>query len=61
MPVVQIQMFEGRTIDQKRAMVRKVTDAICESIGCPADAVLIIVNDMKKHDYAEAGVLYADQ
>ena len=61
MPIVQIHLIEGRTIDQKRALTRKVTEAIVESIGVPADAVKIILSDMTRHDYAIAGTLHLDQ
>ena len=61
MPVVQIELLEGRTLDQKRAMVKKVTEAIVDSIGCPADAVVIMLRDMKRGDYAEGGVLWEDK
>lgn len=61
MPIVQIHLLEGRSTDKKRAMAQKVTDAIVEAIGCPADAVKIIISDMARHDYAEAGRLHADQ
>jgi 4-oxalocrotonate tautomerase len=43
MPIVQIDLLEGRTVDQKRAMVAKVTQAIQETANCPADAVTIII------------------
>lgn len=61
MPIVQIHLIEGRSIDQKRALVDKVTQAICETVNVPPDAVKIILSDMAKHDYAIAGVLKADE
>jgi 4-oxalocrotonate tautomerase len=61
MPTVQIHLLEGRTIEQKRAMVDKVTKAICETANCPPEAVKIILDEMKFDNYAEAGVLRADK
>jgi 4-oxalocrotonate tautomerase len=60
MPIVQIHLLEGRSIEQKRALARKVTDAVCETVNCPPEAVKIILSDMARHDYAEAGTLKAD-
>ncbi|MDK2882619.1 MAG: 4-oxalocrotonate tautomerase, partial [Bacillota bacterium] len=37
MPIVQIDLLEGRTVEQKRQLVAKVTEAITESLGVPAD------------------------
>ena len=61
MPVVQIDMLEGRTTEQKRAMVKQVTNAITETCNCPADAVTIVIREISKQHFSEAGVLYSDK
>ncbi len=61
MPIVQINMLKGRTLDQKRALVKKVTEALGETIGAPPHKVRIILNDMEHDMYAIAGVLHADE
>jgi len=60
MPIVQINMLAGRTLDQKRALVKKVTEALGETIGAPPEKVRIILNDMPHDMYAIAGQLHAD-
>jgi 4-oxalocrotonate tautomerase len=60
MPIVNIHLIEGRTTDQKRALVKKVTEAICETVNVQPDAVKIILSDMKREDYAVAGTLHLD-
>jgi len=61
MPIVQIHLLEGRSVEQKRALVDKVTKAICETVNVPPDAVKIVLSDMARHDYAHAGVLQVDK
>lgn len=61
MPIVQIELLEGRTLDQKRSLVEKVTQAISESIGAPPESVSIIIRDMPKDHYAKAGKLACDK
>lgn len=61
MPIVQIELFEGRSVEQKRLLAKKVTQAITESIGAPAESVSIIIRDMSKENYAKAGKLAIDQ
>ncbi|MBO8168954.1 MAG: 4-oxalocrotonate tautomerase [Thermoanaerobacteraceae bacterium] len=61
MPVVQIEMIEGRTEEQKRQLVKNVTNAVVESVDCKPEAVKIIIREMKKEHYAEGGVLYKDK
>lgn len=61
MSIVQIELLAGRTVDQKRQLVKKVTDAIVESVNCPPDAVRIILRDMPKEHFAIAGKLKIDE
>jgi 4-oxalocrotonate tautomerase len=61
MPTINVQMFEGRTVEQKRAFVQAVTEATCKSLGCKPEAVDIIIQDVKKEDWATAGKLWSDQ
>lgn len=61
MPIVVVNAIAGRSIDQKRAVVREITDAFTRHFGVPEDAVSIIFNDMQEENYARAGVLRCDR
>ena len=61
MPLVTIKMVEGRTIDQKRALVKDVTEAICKNIGVPSSAVHIDIVDLKRENLADGGQLFCDR
>lgn len=60
MPLVQIDMLEGRTVEQKREMVKKLTDVIVETAKCPPEAVTIILREMPPTHLGKAGVLRSD-
>ncbi len=60
MPFVQIDLLAGRSIEQKRALVKKVTEAISETAKCPVEAVSIIIRDLPKENVAGAGKLRLD-
>lgn len=60
MPIIQVEMLVGRTVEQKRAMVEKVTQAMVETVGCEKEAVKIIIRDMEFENYAMGGVLKFD-
>lgn len=60
MPLIQVEMFEGRTMDQKREMVKEVTDALCRTIGCNSDAVTIVIREMSRDNLAKAGKIFSD-
>lgn len=59
MPVVVVDMFEGRTIDQKKQLVEGITAAFVK-IGVPAEAVHIILNDVPKHNWGTGGKLSSE-
>lgn len=61
MPIVQVEMFKGRTVEQKRAMVEKVTDALVETVNCDREAVKIIIREMEKENYSSGGQLHSDK
>jgi 4-oxalocrotonate tautomerase len=60
MPLVTIKIIEGRTIEQKRGMVKDVTEAIVKNIGCPPSAVHIDIVDYKQENLAQGGKLNID-
>jgi 4-oxalocrotonate tautomerase len=60
MPTIHVEMFEGRTLDQRRKLAKELTEGTCRALGCPADAVQIILTDIKKENWAEAGKLFSD-
>ena len=55
MPIATINIVEGRTDEQKALLIRNMTDAICESLGSPIEAVRIIINEMPKTQFGIAG------
>ena len=54
MPVVKIDMWP-RTEEQKEEVIKKVTDAIVETTGCPKEAVTIVINDIAKENWGIGG------
>ena len=61
MPIVRIDMWPGRSREQKKALIRNVTDAVVESIGCPEQAVEVLLYEVDKSDWAAGGVCHADR
>lgn len=56
MPYIHIELLEGRTLEQKKALVKDITDAVVKNTGAPKEAVHIIIRDLKKGDeLAQAG------
>lgn len=61
MPLITVQLFEGRTLDQKREYAKALTEASVKALGIDAGAVDVIFQDVKKSDWATAGVLWSEK
>lgn len=55
MPFVQIYLMEGRSEEQKRAVIQKVTAAIVEAVDAPVENVRVWIHDMPKTNWGIAG------
>lgn len=55
MPFAQIYMVEGRTDEQKRAVIEKVTAALVEAVGAPIENVRVWIHDVPKAQWGIAG------
>ncbi|WJF94878.1 4-oxalocrotonate tautomerase [Paraburkholderia bonniea] len=61
MPTFHIELFEGRTTEQKRAFVRAITEATCQSLGVAANTIDIILNEVKRENWATGGRFWSDE
>ena len=60
MPLIEIHLLEGRTDEQKRALLQAVTDAVHTSVGASLESIRVWINELHKQDYMVAGELAAD-
>jgi len=60
MPVVIVEMWEGRTVEQKKQLVEGIT-SVMTNIGIPPQAVHIIIKDNPKHNWATGGKLASEE
>jgi 4-oxalocrotonate tautomerase len=61
MPYVTIKMLEGRTDEQKKVLVEKVTEAVAETTGASKDKIVVFIEEMSKNHYAIAGKRLSDE
>ena len=61
MPTYHIELFEGRTVEQKRQLVEAVTRVTTEVLGSAPESVDIIITDVKRENWATGGKLWSER
>jgi 4-oxalocrotonate tautomerase len=61
MPEVFIYAIEGRSLDQKRGLVKDITDAVVRNFNVTADAVMVQIVESPKTLKAKGGKLFSER
>jgi 4-oxalocrotonate tautomerase len=61
MPEVYVYALEGRTIDQKRSLVKDITDAVVRNFKVAPEAVMVQIMESPKDSKSKGGVLFSDR
>jgi 4-oxalocrotonate tautomerase len=61
MPTIRVELFAGRTREQKAALAAALTEATVRTLGGSADSVDVLFFDIERHDWATAGTLWSDK
>jgi 4-oxalocrotonate tautomerase len=61
MPTFRIEMFEGRSVEEKRELAASITRETCRVLNCGPGSVDIIIIDIPRHNWATAGELWSDK
>lgn len=61
MPIIRVEMFAGRSKDQKRELVKELTGAFVRTCGGNPDSLQIVITDVEKQDWGSGGQLAADK
>ncbi len=60
MPVVTVEWWAGRTVEQKKQLVKGIT-SVMVNMGIPEEVVHIIIKDVPKDNWATGGKLASEQ
>lgn len=60
MPFVIVEFWEGRTVDQKRNLVKAITQAMVDEAGCKPEHLHVVIHDTPKDSWGRGGVLGID-
>jgi len=54
-PLIQVTMVQGRTVEQKHALIRSLTEAMHESIGTPRDRIRVAIYEITADEWGIGG------
>ncbi|AGK53623.1 4-oxalocrotonate tautomerase [Bacillus sp. 1NLA3E] len=56
MPIIQINIMEGRPPEKIKALIENITDTVVETLDAPKQSVRVLVTEMPKTHWGIAGV-----
>ncbi|OPX17488.1 hypothetical protein BXT86_06280 [candidate division WOR-3 bacterium 4484_100] len=59
MPFLEINLWKGFDEKKKELLISKLTDVVVEVVGCPQEAVHIIIREVPKENWAHGGVQHS--
>lgn len=60
MPTIRVELFEGRTAEQKSALAHELTQACVRVLGGNPGGIDVVFYDIRKSDWATGGVLWSE-
>lgn len=51
MPVISVNMIEGRSHEEKEALIKGIAEAVMTAIGAPEENIRVMINEYQKADY----------
>jgi 4-oxalocrotonate tautomerase len=61
MPDIHISWLEGRTVEQKRKVVERITQVLTEEAGAKPESTHIVFVDIPSTNFASGGMLISDK
>ena len=60
MPIVQIQVLQGRPESQMKELITNVTDAVVKTLEAPRESVRVIITEEPKTHWGIGGITVSD-
>jgi 4-oxalocrotonate tautomerase len=61
MPVIHVEFLEGRSLEQKRAYVKALTECSVKHLGCMPENVTVVLSEMSFEHYGRGGKIKLDE
>lgn len=61
MPFITVKMLKGRTADQKRELVKTITDAMATICNAKPEGTMVVIEEVARDHWARGGVLISER
>jgi 4-oxalocrotonate tautomerase len=61
MPRIKVEAITGRSIEQKRALIRRLTEVVVEEWGVEPEIVTVRIEEVPPENFGRAGVAAIDR
>ncbi len=61
MPIIRVEMFPGRTVDQKRDLTRELTDGFVRACGGAGEKLHVVITEVVRENWGVGGELMSDK
>jgi 4-oxalocrotonate tautomerase len=61
MPILRIEMLEGRTEAQKQELAEVLSRETARITGCSLEVITVVIEDVKRENWAVAGRLLSQR
>ncbi len=56
MPIIQVQMMEGRPKEKIEELIQNITNTVTETLDAPKESIRVLVTEIPKTHWGVAGV-----
>ncbi len=56
MPIIEMHLMEGRSVEQKRAVAEAIAEAVTRTLGVKPDQVRLLITEHKLEEFSVGGV-----
>mgnify|MGYP003595635841 CR=1 FL=1 len=61
MPIINIKLLKGRTVEQKRNLIQEMSRVVVETTGAKLENVMITIDELEPENLGTAGIQKSDQ
>lgn len=61
MPIIRVEMWEGRTKEQKRELVEVLSKEMDRITDCGLDSIYVVIDEVKKENWGAGGELCSEK